>query len=133
MSVNLDKLKRETIAENDKVLIDVNRSQLRAGFDAEGKQLTRYASIRYARAKSTLSSYKAPFRVPDLYLTGSFQDNMNLRVFTSEFDISSTDSKAEGLYRKYGEIFGIAPQNLPVVQRVMTPLLGRKLKMALGL
>ena len=132
-TLKLDQLMRETIKDNDKVLITVNRSQLRGGFDAEGKQLKQYRSIRYAKAKQKLSSYKAPFRIPDLYLTGSFQNNMNLRVSGSEWDISSSDNKAEGLYRKYGEIFGIAEQNLPTVQRIMTPRLGAKIKMQLGL
>ena len=97
--------------KNEEALLDVNRSQLYSGIDANGKKLRRYRSRKYAAFKKTLNSKG----VTDLKLTGKLYAQMFIN--TSKFAViyDSKDSKAPDLKKKYGNIFGITKANEEVV------------------
>lgn len=86
--------KRNAILEEKEKIVDLNRSQLRKGVNAEGEFFGAYKSLAYAEFKESLSSYKAKFHTPDLYLTGSLQDKMDLRIDGDVVVIFSHDPEA---------------------------------------
>ena len=94
-------------AVNDDLVL-LNRSQMLSGERADGQVITPMYSPKYAVFKG--------FNVPNLKLTGDFQDDMILTVNENDqtFDITSFDPKTNDLIDRYtGKIFGIAPENRP--------------------
>lgn len=131
--VDIDRLKVDAVKDNKDFIVDTNREQMRHGFDAKGESLSDYKSVSYAMMKAKLSSYRAPFMVPDLYLTGSFQKNMKMDVSARAFNITSTDGKTTRLKGLYGDIFGLAPASREMVWEKTGESFGRRLKKLLGL
>ena len=80
---------------------------MRLGINAVG-DLFRPYSIPYWEFKRTLPTYKASDGIPDLFLRGHFQTNMNLTVSGDQYNIDSTVPHAEKLKRKYNPIFGLS-------------------------
>lgn len=99
------------IKDNEEAVLDVNRSQLLKGIDADGNKLKRYKNRDYAIFKSILN----PNGVTDLRLTGRLYARMfiNTQKFAVIYD--SSDRKAPMLKQKYGNIFGITEENEKVV------------------
>lgn len=88
---------------SEQELLDLNRFQLFQGIDSEGSQLMPYQSEDYAKKKGR--------KIPDLYLTGSFQGKMF--IDTSKFPLFywSRDSKTKMLVDKYGPVLGLTKEN----------------------
>jgi len=123
------------VKANEKPLVQINREQMQSGINAEGQTIGAYRSASYAKFKKAMGS-KSPYRVPDLLLTGSFQDKMTLETDDRDYFITSTDSKTGDLMEKYkenGNIFGITPKNIPLAQAINTKKLAQMLKQATGL
>jgi hypothetical protein len=99
------------IKTNEDELLDVNRSQLLEGIDADGKRLRRYRNPKYAALKRTMNSKG----VTDLRFTGRLYDAMFLDASKFAVIYDSKDSKAPMLKQKYGNIFGITKQNEEMV------------------
>lgn len=98
-----EKVLLKIIKKNEQYLLDLNRLQLFAGIDADGKQLMPYQSKDYAKMKGR--------KIPDLYLTGALHRRMfiNTEKFPLEYD--SNDWKSQMLKAKYGKIFGPTKEN----------------------
>lgn len=121
------------VQANEKPLVQINRDQMQIGKNAEGQTIGAYSSTWYAKFKKEMGS-KAPYRVPDLLLTGAFQGEMILETEDTSFEIFSTDEKTEKLIGYYGKvIFGIAPENTDKAKAINTKKLAEMLKKATGL
>ena len=99
--INQSKVLAESVEANKDAIVDLNRDQLRRGQKGDG-DMVGYRSSAYLNYKRSLSSYFAGNKT-DLYLTGDFQKGMNGKIFGTEFEIGSTDSKTSEILEKYGE------------------------------
>ncbi len=109
-------------------LEELNRKQLRQSKLADDKAITPFYSPLYAEYKRTFypSSY-ADGKV-NLFLTGDFYKSLEIKAKGKEYAITSDDSKALKLARKYGQITGIAPSNQPEAQKIVGEKLAEKYK-----
>jgi len=130
---DLNKNMALAVEQNEKPLVQLNRDQMQIGVNAEGKTIGAYRSVSYAKFKKEMGS-KAPYRVPDLLLTGAFQRDMILEVDEKDYFITSTDDKTDSLIEKYSDkIFGIGPDSKVQAQSLNTKKLAELLKQATGL
>lgn len=130
---NLNKNMEIAVQANEKPLVDINREQMQQGINAEGQTIGAYRSTAYAKFKKSMGS-RAPYRVPDLLLTGAFQKDMILVTEDTDYYITSTDDKTGELVDKYSDkIFGISKNNQSKAQEINTKKLAEMLKLATGL
>lgn len=117
---------------NSAKIVDFNRQQMIRGIAPDGNYITpRYASEAYADAKAQAGS-RAPFRVPDLKLTGAFQGDMFLKVWRRDYMIFSKDDKASKLDTKYNP-FGLTNDNRMKAININTRAFAQLLKQQTGL
>jgi len=100
-------------------VVDLNREQMRSGRTPSGGQQLIYSSRRYADYKDTLPTYRAPFPVADLFLTGAFQLGMFLTIMGKDVKIYSKDPKAAALNKDY-QPFGLDPYSYKEIQPKIT-------------
>lgn len=118
--LDLNKVMVEAVKEHENTIVDLNKVQMRSGYDSEGEIKPKYRS-NYLRKKQRLSTYKAGSGV-DLYLTGLFQGQMAARFTGNDLEIYSSDSKAPDLLEKYGEqIFELNETYKEHVHKFTTP------------
>ena len=117
-----------SIVDFNEDLEDLNRKQLRGSKLADGSVISRSYSIRYAwyKQKYFPSSY-ADGKV-NLLLTGDLYKSLELRASGREYSIMTDRPYAAGLYDKYGNFLGIAPENQPEAQRITGEKLAEKYK-----
>lgn len=126
--VDLNFLKEEAVLQSKEEIINANREQLREGRSATGQMIRPTYSPAYLRRKSRMSSYRAPNGVPDLFLHGNFQGEMDVVVESGEFDIVSWDEKNAFLHTMYDDLFGLTAESIEKVRRVVTERFSRLLK-----
>lgn len=131
-AVDIDQLVRDAVTMNSSKIVMLNRRQLEVGKNTEGDSIGAYRSKSYAQFKKSIGS-KAPFRVPDLKLTGEFQKGFFLTVEDNDYYIESTDEKAGMLADKYAKIFGLTKESQVIAQGFNTKTLGGLFKRATGL
>lgn len=132
-TIDLMALVEQAVRANEKALTDLNRDQLRHGLQSEGGLI--YPDLQneaYADAKK-MAGGMAPFGVPDLYLTGSFQGEMQMEVDSRSYSFFSTDEKTPDLADKYKNIFGLTKENKEIAKVINTATLGKLYKNAVGL
>lgn len=114
-SVNLRDQVPIIIEQTKETAIDLNRLQLYAmSEDKNNMSLLMYRSPFYANYKNQRNP-KPGFGHPDLFLTGSFQRQMFMKVEKETFNISSHDSKTFDLVKHYGDdIFGLTVKSKQV-------------------
>lgn len=133
-TLDIDDLVRQAIEANASKLVTMNRRQMEEGKTREGDLIEPlYRSVIYARGKKELYGSKAPFRVPDLKLTGEFHKGMVLEVDDRDYYLYSTDEKAGMLAEKYKNIFGLSDENKQAAKVINTRTLGAMYKKAAGL
>ena len=131
-AINIPALKQQAVSNKSALIVDLQRRQLRQGKDADNKTMRSYPA-GYAAFKETLSTYMAPPGVPDLYLTGSFQRGIHMKLSGDDYKLDSTDSKTAKLEGKYGHIFDLNQTTLPQAQVNVTNEFNSLTKTALGL
>jgi hypothetical protein len=107
---------KDLVKSNEASILDVNRNQLRAGNDSDGKYIRpEYYKEEYAIYKTRYMGSMAPFRTPDLLLTGKFYRSFK---FDGDFRVISTGVPyASELESKYGaNIYGFDDRNLTAVR-----------------
>ena len=118
---DLNTERKKAIIQNKKEILDLNKSQLRIGIDAEGKTFGDYVFDWYAEMKQELSTYFASPPTPDLYLTGELQKKMDINVKGTQVDIFSNDPDAdEKTADKYADAFGINKNIQPLTEKRVT-------------
>jgi len=106
--LDIEKVIMDTVEQNAELMLELNKKQLKEGFDSEGKRLREYKSSLYAEVKHRMNPVPG-FGNPDLYKTGSFFLEFTLRVTgKKKFFMYSQDDKYYRLVKDYGEnIFGL--------------------------
>lgn len=114
-------------------ILDANTGQLRRGELNDGDLLEMYKSAAYLDFKESLSSYKAPSGVADLFVTGDFHFAFFGEVNDEGITFDSDDEKTEVLERRYSsDIFGIQPNEWEVIKREQVlPELVKAIQMAM--
>lgn len=105
------------LADVQDIITNLNtEGQLKLGIDSKGQKLKpKYSRVRYARAKNSVNPLPG-LGTPDLKLTGSFYSNFYLTAKNKEFELFSSDDKADKLQAKYGkDIFGLTVENNKIV------------------
>lgn len=112
----LDLYKELAVRFSEKILLEINKSQLSFSSLSTGQIIAPPYSPSYAKQKG--------FSNPNLEDTGDFKNAMFLKVKGNEYFISSTDWKTPILISKYSLfIFGIF--NKPLAMEVTTKELGK--------
>jgi hypothetical protein len=131
--IDLDMMVLEAVEANSDRITDLNRAQMQIGLTAIDSPITPpYRSNTYADVKKQMGS-RAPFGIPDLLLTGSFQAEMQTAVDDRTYEVFSTDDKAPDLFRKYPNVFGLTPDNKEKMKAVNSRTLAQMFKKATGL
>ena len=131
-SIDLQRLKEEAVEACKKEIIEANQSQLREGKNANGQVMRPPYSEAYRKRKSRMSSYRAPYGIPDLYLTGEFQEAFDVIVDNGQYDIISWDEKTAFLQLMYDNIFGLSPENIDKIRLIVTSKLRELLNLRLN-
>jgi hypothetical protein len=113
-------------------LVNLQEDQMMQGLNAKGEKIGRYRSQAYARRKNQMNPLPG-FGVPDLRLTGSFHRGLGAIVQENSTTLTSDDSKADALAKKYGDIFGLSPQKLAEYRGVLQPKVVLELAKITGL
>ena len=116
------------IQKNEKAIVEYNTEQLYAGFDSKGQNL----SPEYTKKTIGIKQKKSPPQPTDrvtLKDTGDFYKGFKIEAKQNDFEIISTDEKAQGLKSKYGaDIFGLAPEDrATVTDKILNPQLTQAL------
>ena len=107
------------VLKNEKKILDFNRQQMRSGKDNKGNFLTPY-SIPYLSFKMKLSSYKAPVGIPDLWVTGELQNEMDLIADGKQYDIVSEAPHTRFVQNMYPNMFDLSPSYLDPARFIVT-------------
>ena len=102
----LDDLIRESFAEIEPFLVDLNLKQLDKGEDSQGRFLGTYRPTTYEYAQRN----GRPKKQPDINLldTGAFRNAISAHVVGNSLIMESSDSKNSMLVERYGNfIIGI--------------------------
>jgi hypothetical protein len=96
---------------------DMNREQMNVGSTRDQDNIAPKYSKDYAAYKKRLgrSVKGAPF-VPNLRLTGQFQQALYAKAVSSGVQFDSRDKKTNKLDKRYKRIFGLAVHNIAVLQ-----------------
>lgn len=110
-SVQLRQEVPNIIASTKQELSDLNREQLRHGYDKNGERLRPYSSLTYAIDKNQRNPL-AGVGNPDLRDTSKFYNGWKIDVSQTDITFDSTDSKTPDLESKYGQtIFGLTTES----------------------
>lgn len=114
-------------------MVDFNRKQLMEGKNTLNiKILPRYKRKSYAKKKQARNS-RPGLGVPDLFDTGSFQKEIDVKVSNKEYEFFSKDEKAPLLVDKYALILGMTAKNTETYSRdTLLPALKNSLKTKLS-
>lgn len=104
----IDQALKETVDDKE-FFEDQVRKQLTAGFDKKGSRLRPYKSKKYAERKHSMNPVPG-FGNPDLKLTGKFHRGLFARSSRDVIEITSADSKAGQLIKKYPGALGLGGQ-----------------------
>jgi hypothetical protein len=124
VSIDFEKLIDTAVFDNEAELVDALTAQLQTGRDQMGDRIGEYKSNDYAEMKFNMNP-KAGMGFVDLKYTGDFYSGMFLEKIEKDFQIRSSDSKAEDLADRYGEwIYGLQTDNLnKVIREDILPVL----------
>jgi hypothetical protein len=118
---SLDKICVQAMASHSDEIIDLNTSQLEEGLSKDGISLSPELSDEgYAQEKISLGG-KADLYTPDLHNEGNFYKGFYTEERNDGLYIDSNDKKATDLQMKYDGIYGIMPNNIPVLGEIVIP------------
>ena len=98
--VDLLKIVDECIIESKDTLLNLIRSQIEHGEDATGL-LPEYINLKYSETKERMGS-KAPFGITDLKFSGDFLKKLQLKRYSTNILIRSSDKKNSAILKRYG-------------------------------
>ena len=96
-------------------LIDLNQIRLEEGQDIFGDEIGRYSRTTELAAKFSQIKPIQPKKLGEPYnfqWTGGLFDGMYIDIFPDRAQFTSRDSKTPELIAKYGDMFGLQPQDL---------------------
>ena len=118
----------DIVRDKKGLVLSMNRSQLFAGQDANGIEL----SPPYARSTVRIKRRKGdPYDRVTLKDEGDFYASFDLEFGQSEFAVNSDDQKAVYLERRYGaDVYGLTPENTNILREEIKLGMVEKLKEA---
>jgi hypothetical protein len=122
------RIARDIVNSNEGNILDINRNQLRLGFDSNGNPIRpKYARAAYARKKQKMGS-RAPYATPDLLYSGRFYNSLK---FDAGFKVYSDGVPyASWLRNHYGsDIYGFNDRNLGLYRAMYMDELKRGLNL----
>ncbi len=128
----------ECLSELRPLILDLNRSQLEQGLNAEGKKFRPYVNKRYAEKKAGMNSLPG-YGNPDLKLTGRFWKAFTADLKSGILDIYSTDPKAGWLedgtvkMKAFEKIYGLTSENMNHLRIEFLILFNDRLRAEIGL
>lgn len=127
--IDFDAVIAESVIENQKPLVFLQKEQMLRGEKSTGARIGRYANKKYASEKYRLSR-RAGFRFVDLHYTGDFQSDIYIILKRKSIVFTSGDLKTNALVKKYGkDIFGLTKQRTADYSRkYLTPTAIKKIK-----
>jgi hypothetical protein len=105
--LNTDAIISEAVAAKAEDLAYFNRMQMREGYSRTGELITNQYTDRpeYSPGYAKIKGRRSPI---DLFVTGEFQNALEVTVIGDVISERSTDFKDENLTEKYGtDIFGL--------------------------
>ena len=115
ISDNLDMIGVSAMMDESDTIIDTNVDQLEHGINSEGDFVGEYESEDYKALKKSMGS-KAPYGKVDTKVIGDFHSGIYMKdIGGGKALIDSHDDKTPMLERKYDNLFGIAPKNVPEI------------------
>ena len=126
----LDEVMAYVIEANSLFVEDLNRKQLGQGIRADGTPIGPYYTKNTVNIKKEKGQ---PFDRVRLKDTGSFYEKIFVEVFAQSFMTESADPKSEELQQKYGNIFGLTPENKLILAEHIKPQFVDILKVRIGL
>jgi len=127
-SLDLEQLKEDAVLQSKDDIIRINQEQLRAGRSARDMIIRPSYTKQYLKLKQRMGSYHAPSGVPDLFLTGAFQGDMDVVVENGEYDIISWDDKNAYLQTMYDDLFGLTEKGRQEIMPIVTAKLMQLIK-----
>lgn len=116
----------ESIVNYNERIEELNRKQLRESKLANGNPITPPYRRRYAMWKSHYFPGSYGDGKVNLFLTGRLYGSLELTARGDEYQVNTDVPYAAGLYDKYSNYLGIAPENQPEAQRIVGELLVEK-------
>jgi hypothetical protein len=130
--MNIDNMKIGAVIPNSNLIVGLNRKQIRSGKTASGAPINPKYSREYNKMKLQMSSYKAPSMTPDLFVTGDFQNAMQMNLSSTKYTILSRDVKAGDLFKRYKDIMGLDTENKMTARVKVTNLFLKNIHVYLG-
>jgi hypothetical protein len=109
------------------------QAQLKAGKTSTGDPISpAYLSDAYAAKKNAMNPLPG-YGVPDLFLTGSFSEQINVKLEGETVLEFSNDEKAPQLEEKYANIFGLGSSYKKDYLSVLRPVVNENISNFVGL
>jgi hypothetical protein len=106
-SINVQEIALQVAKANEGLIPKRVREQLTVGENAKEQNVGTYKSDRYAKLKQSMGS-QAPFRVPDLKLSGKLHKQLFVEINTKGFEVDSKVDYSKYQIQRYGnEIYGL--------------------------
>lgn len=132
-SLDTDEIINDSLVATTPEFEDAQRLQLTAGKTKTGEAIQpTYMSNKYAAAKNEMNTLPG-LGVPDLKLTGSFYEGIDVEVGGDAFDIISKDEKGPQLENKYPDIFGLGTDFKKDYIEILSPIVNEKISNFVGL
>jgi hypothetical protein len=133
-ALDVEAIAGESLRDSQDAIVTMQAEQMRLGKKSTGEKIGWYGSNAYAQFKQLHGSI-APFRVPDLLLTGAFYGGLKVNLSGDKLEITSTDEKTPMLVKKYGEeIFGLMDDSREMLQEeVFAPDMVKRIRQAVRL
>lgn len=130
-NIDIKELLRKAIFEQRDLISNLNAEQMKEGKTSKNKNIRPKYSDAYLKQKNK-GSYSLN-GTPDLFLTGSFQEEITTFVEGDEYFMTSFDEKTGYLTEKYADIFGLTKKNVAIVRKIVTERVLELYAEALGL
>jgi hypothetical protein len=133
-ALDVEAIAKESIHANQDAIVTMQAEQMRLGKKSTGDKIGYYRSVAYAQLKQSMGSI-APFRVPDLLLTGAFYGGLKVNLSGDKLELTSADEKTPMLVARYGEdIFGLGEDSKDMLrEEVFAPDMVKRIKEAVKL
>lgn len=129
--VDLVDLTGDAMEERSEDIVDYNKQQLDEGIDSKDRRITP-SYTRFTIQEKIRKGQE--YRFVTLQDTNEFRSKFYLKLVSSDFEITSSDSKTEALKSKYGQdIFGLTKHSKEDAWSFdLSPIVVRKIKNITG-
>lgn len=129
LSQNLPNLLVESLNDLDSFVTDLNKNQLRLGYDSENNFLGYYSPVTIEIKEKEGKTIKSPNDEIALYDTGAFWNSIISNVVGLELVLDSENSKYTMLQSYYGKnILGLSKTSIEILTQKLCETLAEKIE-----